>query len=160
MKRRVISTTEVMVMMPALGEKETGGCWAEPRLETVRFYRSGPRSVGATEESGVGTLVGIYLDTLWVKRRWDVGRAIGWRASVKNSVRTSVRLWSKTAWFEWRWDVSRAISQIKRGSIGRGLGRIQRGFIGQSLGRERRLWRINYSRMKKRAMVDGDNHES
>ena len=26
-KRRVISTMEVMAMMPASGEKDTGGCW-------------------------------------------------------------------------------------------------------------------------------------
>ena len=46
------------------------------------------------------------------------------------------------------------------GLSGWGLGgRRQRGSIGRSLG-ERRLWRINYSHMKKSAMVDGNNYVS
>ena len=76
---------------------------------------------------GVGTLVGICLVTLWVERRRDIGRDIGWR--------------------QCRW------------SIGQGLGWRQRGSIGQSLGK-RSLWRINYSRMKKSAMFDGNNYVS
>ena len=61
-KRRVILTTEVMVMTPALVEKEPGGCWEEPWLgpwsETVQVYRLWPRSVGDLEAKGVWNSVG------------------------------------------------------------------------------------------------------
>ena len=36
-------------------------------------------------------------------------------------------------------------------------GRRQRGYLGRSIG-ERRLWRLNYSRMKNSAMVGGNNY--
>ena len=70
------------------------------------------------------------------------------------------RIWSATAWVKRRRDIGQAIGRRQRGSIGRVLGRRQRGSIGRSLGRERRLWRINYSRMKKSTMVDGNNYVS
>ena len=48
------------------------------------------------------------LETVWVERRWDVGRVIGLRASVANSVRMSFGLWLATAWVDWRRGVGQA----------------------------------------------------
>ena len=78
-----------------------------------------------------------FVRSLGRGRRRAVVWAIGRRQRGSNGVGTSVGL--------------------SVGSIGRGLSWRQRGSIGWSLVRERRLWRINYSRMKKSAIVDGTN---
>ena len=223
-------------MTPDSGEKDLGGCWADPRLEpwseTVWFYCLGPWLVGASDANGVGTSVGVSWwllggasvgasvgdsagllvgasvgQSLGRKRRQDissfffgdsvgqtasgrwsgyrseslgqercrgvgqdlVGESVGrtvsgrrsvWGALVKHGIGTSVGICFATAWVKRIWDVGRAIGwRQRRGSIGRGLGQRQRGSIGRSLG-ERRLWRINYSCMKKSAMVDDNNYVS
>ena len=96
-----------MVMTPVSGEKEHGGFLAEPRSEPAWVYRSGPKSIGASVENGVSTLVGLSAEE-------SVGLSVGTRvgllvgASVKTGVGTPVEIsvylsepwsapWSKTA---------------------------------------------------------------
>ena len=86
-KRRVILTTDAMVMASALGETDPGGCWEEPRSglqsETVWCYCSWfgdlggqttlrtapvPQSDGVADANVVGMTA-----TAWFYRRQDRG---------------------------------------------------------------------------------------
>ena len=113
----------------------------------------------ASVANGVRMSVGLWLETVWVDWCRDIGRAgepwlstaLGcwlvfvWKYRGLNGVVTSVGI-----------SVGDSVVGLSSWGIG---GRRQRGFIGQSIGKWR-LWRINYLRMKKSAMVNGNNYVS
>ena len=67
-------------MIPESGDKEHGGCWAEPRLESAWFYRLGPGLFGASVEDGVGPLFGLSVrDSVG---QTASGRRLGYRSGL------------------------------------------------------------------------------